>query len=421
MIKKISLLALMLLVATMTLLPNQAKAAIKPAYDYQWVRQSGYPTNLTPGQTTQVWVEVKNTGTATWHNTGNNIVYLGTGADFFGAASQKRDYVSEAYDPHSWIGSNRATTFVMALAGGIIPPGYNTRFTFNIKAPSVAGTYRSYFTPVVENVTWMKDIGMYWDITVLSATGNPDAVRYFNANPESVASGGSTTLSWDVNPNYNQCSISNGVGTVQNHGSIIVPNMTQTTDFQLACSQITTSGSGAAIADVVVNVEGTGIDITSFAASRKDVGYGESSSLSWTTKNVDACSIDNGIGNVPVNGTQSVLSITQNTTYKLTCTRSTSAGTETIANSLMIAIVNSNAKPSIIYFDALSTTAGQSGYVGFRSTGATSCSIDNGIGSVSTGEDSATTPILNNSTTFTLTCTNSHGSTTQSAVVTVSQ
>ncbi|HGJ67597.1 TPA: hypothetical protein ENS27_19730, partial [bacterium] len=37
--------------------------AATPAYDYQLITQSPYPATLAPGATTNVWIEVKNTGT----------------------------------------------------------------------------------------------------------------------------------------------------------------------------------------------------------------------------------------------------------------------------------------------------------------------------------------------------------------------
>ena len=140
-------------------------ALAAPAYDYQLISQSAYPATLAPGATTNVYIEVKNTGTATW---GSNI-RLGSGSSY-GAANQQRDYASE-FANSDWLSANRPAG--MSNGGPVtnIIPGWVVRFQFNIKAPTTAGTYKAYFTPVADGTTWMKDIGIFWQITVSSEGG----------------------------------------------------------------------------------------------------------------------------------------------------------------------------------------------------------------------------------------------------------
>jgi len=142
----------------------KASAASKP-FDYELVYQSPYPATMTPGSIANVWIEVKNTGTVTWNRDGIiNVVRLGAGSKY-GSSDQQRDYVSE-FANSDWLSTNRPT----AILHPVIKPGWNTRFQFNIKAPLIPGTYKAYFTPVVEGVEWMKDIGIYWAITVSGST-----------------------------------------------------------------------------------------------------------------------------------------------------------------------------------------------------------------------------------------------------------
>ncbi|MDD5731607.1 MAG: hypothetical protein PHU42_01835 [Patescibacteria group bacterium] len=129
-------------------------------YDYQLIYQSPYPAEANPGDLIDVWIEVKNTGTATWFNNGNNVVRLGSGSSY-GNINQQRDYVSE-FANSNWLSANRA----VAIMHPEIRPGWNTRFQFKLKAPATPGTYKAYFTPVVDGVKWMKDIGIYWQIIV---------------------------------------------------------------------------------------------------------------------------------------------------------------------------------------------------------------------------------------------------------------
>ena len=125
---------------------------IQPAvYTVSWVNQSASPT-MTPGEETIVWVDLKNTGNTAWLNTGDTATKLGT--------AQKLDRVSD-FASSTWLSPNRA-----AYADKIVQPGETGRFTFTVKAPEQVGTYKEYFRPVVEGVTWMNDLGIYWEVIV---------------------------------------------------------------------------------------------------------------------------------------------------------------------------------------------------------------------------------------------------------------
>jgi hypothetical protein len=134
--------------------------AAYPIYNYDLTYQSPYPSVLEPGSVTNVWIEVRNTGNQVWKSTGPNIVRLGSGSSF-GNANQKRDYNSE-FSNNDWLSPNRPVN----IAGSEVQPGATTRFQFNIQVPTNPGVYKAYFTPVVDGRSWMKDIGIYWQITV---------------------------------------------------------------------------------------------------------------------------------------------------------------------------------------------------------------------------------------------------------------
>lgn len=130
------------------------------AYDYQYIAQSKGSYNVNPGEDVDVWVEIKNTGTATWFSNGQNPIRLGPGS-VYDATSQGHDYAS-GFSNTSWLYTNRAASIVDSE----VASGSNTRFQFKIKAPSINGVYRAYFTPVAEGITWMRDVGIYWEIIV---------------------------------------------------------------------------------------------------------------------------------------------------------------------------------------------------------------------------------------------------------------
>jgi len=207
---------------------SKASAAAKLPFDYELVYQSPYPSTMAPGSTTNVWIEVKNTGTVTWNRNGIiNVVRLGSGSKY-GNANQQRDYTSEfsisqadrtvctnnscsTTDQDWWLSPNRPT----AILHPVIEPGWNTRFQFDIKAPTTPGTYKAYFTPVVEGVEWMKDIGIYWQITVssqINCTSDPNAVGCANpASVKCVDDGGWLETHNTTAGQYNVCHLPTGL------------------------------------------------------------------------------------------------------------------------------------------------------------------------------------------------------------------
>ena len=137
-------------------------------YDYEITYQSPYPKELKVGDSIDVEIDLKNTGSLTW---GSNV-RLGTGSQY-GSAIQMRDYNSEFADI-SWLSSNRP-----AGLPSIVTTGETAKFNFTIRVPEKTGLYRAYFTPVVDGIDWMKDLGIYWEINV-SDKGSVAVVKQSN-------------------------------------------------------------------------------------------------------------------------------------------------------------------------------------------------------------------------------------------------
>lgn len=134
-------------------------------WDAQWIKQSSNSISMAPGDTETAWVEFKNTGNTTWSAVGETAVKLGT--------ARSLDRKSSFYDP-SWLSENRAA----AMTPAEVNPGETARFTFTIKAPDTVGKqYREYFRPVAEMITWLPDVGLYWDISVDEELIIADAMR----------------------------------------------------------------------------------------------------------------------------------------------------------------------------------------------------------------------------------------------------
>ncbi|MBW1910616.1 MAG: IPT/TIG domain-containing protein, partial [Deltaproteobacteria bacterium] len=141
---------------------------------------------------------------------------------------------------------------------------------------------------------------------------NPQPTVSITAEPESIQIGESSTLTW-TSTNADSCVIEPGIGSVDINGSITV-SPTETTTYT-----ITATGSGGTATDSVTVTVTHPQPTVSISANPETVLAGESSTLSWTSTNADSASIDNGIGDVPVNGTISV-SPAETTTYTITVT-----------------------------------------------------------------------------------------------------
>lgn len=131
-----------------------------------------------------------------------------------------------------------------------------------------------------------------------------------------ITRGQSSTLSWGTT-NVTAVSINNGVGNnLPVDGSATVSPL-ETTTYTLtatgANNQTVTCAKTITVTPVVVHVPVCDF----FNASPTTITRGQSAELSWGTTNVTSASINNGIGDVAVDGSRTV-SPTDTTTYTLT-------------------------------------------------------------------------------------------------------
>lgn len=160
-----------------------------PPYQAQIVGQSANALTLKTGQRGDVWVDVKNTGTATWKNDGNNFIALNV-TDPAGRTSVFRaaTWTSVAYRPAT-------------LAQKTVKPGQVTRLPFSLQAPNTQGTFSESFQLVAENLAWIPGSHITLPITVESpvaeaAQGEPilDVGITAMAEPVVVASTSPMTI-----------------------------------------------------------------------------------------------------------------------------------------------------------------------------------------------------------------------------------
>jgi uncharacterized cupredoxin-like copper-binding protein len=227
----------------------------------------------------------------------------------------------------------------------------------------------------------------------------------FTANPTTVSSGGSTTLTWKVT---GATTIKLGHDSVAATGTREVTDITSSTTFTLTATN--SAGVTEATAKVTIGASGKPV-ITTFGADNDFLESGESATLEWYVTNADSVSINQGIGTVGTYGSETV-SPDSTTTYTLTATNS--AGTSTMQVTVTI---SSDGKPVIndFYASPINITTGQTSTLHWNVAGADTIFIDPGIGAVDAS--GTETVLINTTTTYQLSATNENGTTTATATV----
>jgi YVTN family beta-propeller protein len=227
----------------------------------------------------------------------------------------------------------------------------------------------------------------------------------FSAAPTTIQAGQSSTLSWTTT-NATSASINQGIGTVALNGTkAVTPTSTKT-------YTITVKGAGGAVTAQATVTVTAALPVVTFGASPATIQLGESSILTWTTANATSVSIDNGIGNVALNGSKAVTP-SQTTTYTLTAKGTggtVTAGAQVQVNTTPAPTITLSAVPQTI-------SPGETSLLSWHSENADSVSIDNGVGDVATEGTVQVTPAA--TTTYTAIATNTTGSATATATVTI--
>jgi hypothetical protein len=245
-----------------------------------------------------------------------------------------------------------------------------------------------------------------------SLPGSLPQVNFFDINPPIINPGSSTTMQWDVS-GADSIFINQGIGDVQPLGTMTV-SPPFTTSYTITAANY--YGSVTSLATAIVNPAAGAPVIVSFKATPNSITAGNSSILQWSITGAASVSIDQGIGAVASAGTQSV-SPTVTTTYTVTATNSSGSAVATTR----VVVSPANGLPVIISFISNPTgiTTGHSSILQWDVSGATSISINQGIGAVPPSGTHLVSPAA--TTAYTLTATNSSGSITASATVTLTQ
>ena len=213
------------------------------------------------------------------------------------------------------------------------------------------------------------------------------------------SAGNPVTLNW-TSTQAGACAITPDVGSVPSSGSMDVFPEDLSTYYTITCD----SASGS------VFVENP--NKTLLAASATALLPGESTTLYWDTQCYQACSLDQGIGDVPTSGSLVVTPSQLPVTYTLTATCNQLVHTSEVTIRLRAPEVTFSASPALI-------KTGDAATLTWSTEQATSCSIQPDIGAVDLNGSITVTPDEN--TIYTLTAIGPGGTTTRKVSVTYVQ
>lgn len=276
-------------------------------------------------------------------------------------------------------------------------------------------------------------------------------INYFDAGPEVIEPGELSVLSWEVS-GASSVTIEPGLGAVNSSGSLSV-SPSETTTYKLIASE----DGEEKVAMCTVTVKEEDLLISSFDASPDSIRSGESAVLNWHVSGVSNVTIEPDVGTVEPAGTLNV-SPSTTTSYKLTASKGDKEDVayctvtveenplspnenmtsveenvippaenlptqeeESFSENLPSEDSSSDDLPSIVSFNADSDviTKGESSNLIWSVSEATEVVIEPEIGTVSLSGSQQIFP--EETTTYTLTATNSAGSVSATKVIHVEE
>jgi hypothetical protein len=234
----------------------------------------------------------------------------------------------------------------------------------------------------------------------------------FTASPTSVASQGTSTLTWSTS-NAASCSAAGAwSGTKATSGSEARGPLSANSTFTLTCAN--SAGNTASRSVSVSVVAATPAPTVDLNANPTSVAAGGGTSLSWTTSNASSCTASNGwSGSKAVSGSENIAAVNQQTTYTLTCTGA--GGTQ--ADSVTVAVAP--APVVTLTSSSNSVASGSNVTLNWSATNATGCTANGAWAGSKAVSGSQSVGPLSASSTFGLSCSGSGGSNSRSVTVDV--
>lgn len=294
----------------------------------------------------------------------------------------------------------KATQF--SISPSVLPAGQSYPLTGSAKvSPSQTTTYTA-------TATDSNGLTTSTTVTVTVAAAGSTPTVTLSISPAIVASGQVATISWATT---NATSISITPSILQDdQTSLDLSGSAVVTPSARTVYTATAKGANNATATAQATVDILNVNLT---ASPATIAAGQSATLSWSTNiaNGTTVSIDQGIGPQPPSGSLTV-SPAATTTYTITAVNGAATATAQATVNAPLS-VTLTASPANI-------TPGQQSTLNWVSRGATSVTIDQGVGTFT--QASGSVPVSpTQTTTYNITATDAGGHTaTGSTTVTVS-
>jgi peptidoglycan hydrolase-like protein with peptidoglycan-binding domain len=238
------------------------------------------------------------------------------------------------------------------------------------------------------------------NVTVAAAIA-PTVTFLAGANP--IVMGSSTSLTWSTT-NATSCT-GTGFTAGASSGSVTV-SPTATTTYSILCGGPGGSASQSIILGVGVITVPPAPTLT-FTTSSSSIAYASSATLTWSTTNATSCTASNGwTGSKSTSGSLLLTNLTSTTSYALTCTGAGGSTNQTVTITVAAQVLATlSASPQNISNGATFST------LTWTSSGASSCSINNSVGTVTPTSGGTTQVTPGSTTTYVITCTGGGGAT----------
>lgn len=145
-----------------------AASAANEDFAAEYVAESASTITLHPGETQTFWVDLKNTGTKPW--------LFGWPSHEVVLAHTDSSYTQETSSMYS--GNNGWLTFSRPAAPNYaaVQPGAIARFSFKVTGQEETGTTRMYLRPVRADGSFLNNLGLWVDVTVVPYPQHPASV-----------------------------------------------------------------------------------------------------------------------------------------------------------------------------------------------------------------------------------------------------
>ncbi len=278
------------------------------------------------------------------------------------------------------------------------------------------GTYgRFRYVPSLHGVVVVSATDQSVYFRKLNGTaGSPVPSVTLSASAVSVASGGSSTLTWS-STSATACTASGAwTGTKATSGSETIASITSIGTYSLGC----TGAGGTGNSSVTITLSTTPAPTLTLSASPNSVTVGTTSTLNWSTTNATLCTAsDAWSGAKGVSGPQTTSALSATSLFTLTCTGNGGS----ISQSTTVAVSAATPTPTVsISANPSSVLTNGSSTLTWSSTDASTCTASGAWTGAKATFGNVTLSPLTTSGIYTLNCVGTGGSNaTQSASISV--